>query len=424
MQLSLNYFIVIFIVSSALFAAAVQSESIPSEDIKQVIAKYQTLSLAPVTLDFNSFWQQLHHDEVNASVNNTDTINKLEKFVQLHQNKQMSLPFCQRLLLGEIAFQTNLAKERKQLSAKLANTFSEYTGSFTDLPNGKAWYRHWLKSWLMAEVDLDTLTSIAHQELADVKLKRATLINTALPRNNHSFIQKNHSKIVQAFKARERIVNKRTQEVLGVDFQADAVNIIASTLPKSFPAPGIYNAETQSFIYHLQQDTFPEKHMDWLFLHEGVPGHHYQSEYAINNAACPNMSTISTSTVFLEGWAAYVETLGQELGLYQDSDSFEYALDWQALRAVRVLLDIAIHDQGWTDQQAQQLWLTHIPKQKDIMNREIARIRRWPAQVITYVYGKSQVENAVNFLMKTISKPEAHQKILALSNLSLLSLKL
>ncbi|MDG1752051.1 MAG: DUF885 family protein, partial [Thalassotalea sp.] len=260
------------------------------------------LSLTPVTLEFNSFWQQLNKAQTNDVVNKTKTIEDLEKLIQTHNVNGELLPFCQQLMLSEMEFQTHLAKERMQLSATLSNKVYQYTGSFFDLPNGKSWYLHWLKSWLMTEVDLDTLKSIAHQELAEVKLKRATLVNSNLPKNNHFFYQKDHLKIVQAFNNRERTVNRKIQDVLGVNFQADAVNITASNLPKSFPAPGIYNPDTKSFIYHLQTNIFPEKQMDWLFLHEGIPGHHFQSEYAIKHAACPKLSNLSTSTVFIEGW--------------------------------------------------------------------------------------------------------------------------
>jgi uncharacterized protein (DUF885 family) len=162
--------------------------------------------------------------------------------------------------------------------------------------------------------------------------------------------------------------------------------------------------------------------MDWLFLHEAVPGHHFQNKFSIKQANCPTINELTQSTVFIEGWAAYVETLGEQLGLFTDHSSVGYALDWQALRAVRVLLDIGIHHDGWTDNKAREIWQQYIPEQRDIMEREIARIHRWPVQVITYVYGKVMIIKAIQTLSygdKRNSLATIHREILSLSNLSL-----
>jgi len=116
--------------------------------------------------------------------------------------------------------------------------------------------------------------------------------------------------------------------------------------------------------------------------------------------------------------------LGKELGLFEDLSSQEYALQWQALRATRVLLDIGIHYHNWDDEQARALWMDLIPKQKNIMEREIARIRRWPVQVISYVYGKNKIEEAIVRLSKTKGMAQARRQVMSMSNQTLSSLSL
>ena len=381
-------------------------------------AEYRSLELADVTLDFDQFMRQRR---VGSQVKQTKTIEKLSKHLaNLDRNSTYSL--CQQVTLDEIHFNVALAQERQHLLATNKIHGNAYNGRFHELSSGKRWYLHWLNSWLQEEVDINELKSIAYQELADVKRKRANLSSQQLPQNVSYYLADNEAEIVKEFRSREEEVNKHITEVLGTDFIADKVHIERSSFPKSFPAPGIYNSYSQTFIYHLHRDRLPAKQMDWLFLHEGTPGHHYQSQFAENHAVCKRDRTIN-STVFHEGWGAYVETLGRELGLFQDADSINYALDWQALRAVRVLIDIGIHYEGLTDEQTQQLWMKHIPKQRSIMTREIERIKRWPAQVITYVYGKYIIEHTIKRVNPILDKKIIHRSILYYSNMRLSSLK-
>ena len=65
------------------------------------------------------------------------------------------------------------------------------------------------------------------------------------------------------------------------------------------------------------------------------------------------------------------------------------------LRALRVLIDIGVHYEHWTDEQALKLWQQYLPTKMKIAERELARIKRWPVQVITYVYGKHHIEQLI-----------------------------
>ena len=115
--------------------------------------------------------------------------------------------------------------------------------------------------------------------------------------------------------------------------------------------------------------------------------------------------------VSTEGWAAYVELLGEELGVFNHPHSRLYASEWRVLRALRVLIDIGLHYDGWSEQQAQQLWMQYLPEQPDIMLREIKRIQNWPVQVITYVYGKYRIEQALAQIRNTF--PQLTEKDIA-----------
>ena len=94
---------------------------------------------------------------------------------------------------------------------------------------------------------------------------------------------------------------------------------------------------------------------------------------------------------FAEGWGAYAEELGKDLGAYKTPYDELGKWEWDIVRSVRVPLDVGLNYYGWTDQQALDFWKKSIRGQDDIAMREIARIRRWPAQVVTYKYGALQI---------------------------------
>jgi uncharacterized protein (DUF885 family) len=78
--------------------------------------------------------------------------------------------------------------------------------------------------------------------------------------------------------------------------------------------------------------------------------------------------------------------------------------EWDIVRSVRVPMDVGLNYYGWTDQQALLFWKKNIRGQDNIAMREIARLRRWPAQCITYKYGASQILGWKNTLQKKKGK--------------------
>lgn len=353
--------------------------------IDRISQQINQAPLQPLQLDFAAFLQTLPSEPQHS----------LQRLSELTAQADALVPVdsCQIIAKHSLTFQLQLMTERRHLSSAAK---SHYPGTFAQMRNGQQWYQHWLASWLQHKVSLAELQAIADDELLKVAAVRQQLEQRQLPAGaNKAFLSQQHDAIVQAFKRREHIVNQHLPHLFTFNTAVEPVNVVASTLPKDFPAPGIYDPENSAFIYHLQTDELPEEHMDWLFLHEGVPGHHFQHVLAEKNALCPSPDGMSMPMVMREGWAAYVETLGADMGLFTDKASYAYALKWRTLRALRVLIDIGIHAHNWSDKQAEALWQRYLPGNDGLMLREIARVKRWPAQAISYVYGKYLIEQAL-----------------------------
>ncbi|BDX05852.1 DUF885 family protein [Planctobacterium marinum] len=339
---------------------------------------------------------------------------------------------CEQLRQDNLKTHLNLLHNRVKLMNALPED-TNYSGRMSDLPNGKQWYVHWLNSWLLLDTERSSITSqieqlkfIAHEELSRAHPQYLALQDRVAKKPPSGFSRSQHDSIVHAFKKTEQQIVNHLEQVFGTLPAIPPVRIKPSNLPKSFPAPGIYNNDNQTFYYHFTDQNFPAESVDWLYLHEALPGHHLQSYVSRQQSFCPVSTFFPLPLVTAEGWAAYVETLGEQLGVFEQASSLHYALEWRVLRALRVLIDIGIHFEGWTDEQALAQWRHYLPDRMSIGRRELARIKRWPVQVITYVYGKHHIETLIQQLLSEYGA-EHHatirNTILRLTNQPLVSLQ-
>jgi uncharacterized protein (DUF885 family) len=131
--------------------------------------------------------------------------------------------------------------------------------------------------------------------------------------------------------------------------------------------------------------------MEAIALHEAVPGHHLQIARASELGDMPMFRRASGFTVYGEGWGLYAETLGPELGLYQDPYSrFGFHTN-QAWRAARLVVDTGIHAKGWTRQQAVAYMTDATGMERNRVEWEVDRYISNPAQALTYMIGQLKI---------------------------------
>lgn len=341
-----------------------------------------SLNTSPLQLGIQTFFDSL--PTRNVLLAQQKTLRDIEKKLGTVEPHEL----CETLHHGRLNRVTKNLSERVSLSLRYLQHKTRYQGRFQELPDGALWYRHWLNSWLEQDINLNHLIDVAKQE-ADDTFKLLASFVPGEPLNTLSL--QHQQQIINQFRLRERIVRKHFADVFNPGVWPPAFDIARSQMPASFPAPGYYNQYNATFYFHPQGKHFDLETADWLFLHEAVPGHHMQ-----DNLPPPTFCQApqGQSLLIAEGWGSYVETLGKQLGLYQQSQSERYALQWQLLRAVRVLVDTGLHAYGWSDEKARKVFRSYIPDQPDILDRELQRIKDWPAQVNTYVYGKFLIERA------------------------------
>lgn len=129
-----------------------------------------------------------------------------------------------------------------------------------------------------------------------------------------------------------------------------------------------------------------------LYLHEGAPGHHFQISLAQENEDLPAFMRFGGTTAFIEGWALYAETLGHEMGFYEDPWNRYGTLQDEQLRAMRLAVDTGLHAKGWTREQAIDFMLENSGMTRTEVVAEVERYIAIPSQALAYKIGALKIQ--------------------------------
>ncbi|RZK20786.1 MAG: DUF885 domain-containing protein [Hymenobacter sp.] len=132
--------------------------------------------------------------------------------------------------------------------------------------------------------------------------------------------------------------------------------------------------------------------MESLFLHEAIPGHHYQISLQQENTGLPKFRQFAGYGAMTEGWALYCESLGKELGLYTDPYQYVGALSDEMLRAVRLVVDTGLHTGQMTREQAIAYMLDNTPDNEENDTAAIERYMAIPGQALGYKIGQLKIQ--------------------------------
>ncbi|RZP07166.1 MAG: DUF885 domain-containing protein [Flavobacteriales bacterium] len=149
--------------------------------------------------------------------------------------------------------------------------------------------------------------------------------------------------------------------------------------------PGIFYVpipNIKEYNYYSDED---------LFLHEAIPGHHFQISLQQENTSLPSFRKSLWYSAYGEGWALYSESLGKELGLYKDPYQYFGMLSAEMHRAIRLVVDTGIHTKGWSREKAIQYSLDNEAESEASITSEIERYMANPGQALSYKIGQLKI---------------------------------
>ena len=129
-----------------------------------------------------------------------------------------------------------------------------------------------------------------------------------------------------------------------------------------------------------------------LYLHEGAPGHHFQISLAQENESLPDFMRYGGTTAYVEGWALYSETLGYEMGFFEDPWNRYGTLQDEQLRAMRLVVDTGLHSKGWSRDQAIDFMLDNSGMTRTEVVAEVERYIAIPSQALAYKVGALKIQ--------------------------------
>ena len=285
----------------------------------------------------------------------------------------------------------------------------------SELPEGLAYYKACVKDWTTTDKSLDEIYNLGLSEVKRIRTEMETVKNsTGFKGDLRAFFEfmktdkqfmpfKQPKDVLDSFRHIYAIIQpslpkyfklfpKSKFEIRQTEaFRAASASIEYAQGTADGSRPGIF------YVPVLDATTFNiTSGMESTFLHEAIPGHHYQSSLQMEDSTLPSFRRYVWYGAYGEGWALYCESLGAELGLYKNPYQHMGALGDEIHRAIRLVVDVAIHSKGMTREQAIAYMMENEQVNLEGATSEIERYMAVPGQALSYKIGALKIRELRN----------------------------
>ena len=276
-------------------------------------------------------------------------------------------------------------------------------------PNGEDWYAFMVRLRTTTDMTPDEIHQIGLDEVARIHGEMQTVMDeVGFEGDLKEFFEFVNTDPQLFFDEPEQLIQ-------GYRDMADHINTLAEDLFEIFPKTGFevrrvepfreksasggsYQAGTadgsrKGVFYANAYDLSarPNWAMESLYLHEAIPGHHFQIMIQRENEDLPNFRRYGGFTAFSEGWGLYAESLGKEIGVYTDPYQYFGGLNAELWRSIRLVVDTGIHAKGWSRQQVLDYMYDNSAVAEARAVSEAERFMAIPGQALAYKVGQLKI---------------------------------
>ncbi|OAB78477.1 DUF885 domain-containing protein [Cochleicola gelatinilyticus] len=309
------------------------------------------------------------------------------------------------------------------------------SSGIAETPEGEAYYQHQIKLYTTTNMTAAEIHQLGLDEVARITMEMEKVKNEVgyegdlksffnYVRNNKELMPyKTPKEIIDNFNAIHETMKPKLNVLFDqkpkTPFEVRQTEAFRENSASAEYNPGSVDGTRPGIFYTPIPDAtkYNVYSDESLFLHEAIPGHHYQISLTQENEKLPKFRKTLWYSGYGEGWALYSESLGKELGLYTDPYQYFGMLGAEMHRAVRLVVDTGLHSKGWTREEAIQYSLENEAESEAGITSEIERYMANPGQALSYKIGQLKIQElrkkSKEALGDQFSISEFHNQVLA-----------
>jgi uncharacterized protein (DUF885 family) len=278
-----------------------------------------------------------------------------------------------------------------------------------DVPHGKDWYAYKVRTITTTDYTPEQIHEIGKQEVARIQQQMKDIMRRVgfkgslkdffeYTKNDPKFHFSSQQELLQAYADLKDKINARVPEIFSIFPKADfEIRPVEAFREKSAAGASYQSASADGsrpgvfYVNTYDLSARPKWGVENLYLHEAVPGHHFQLSIQQELPGLPNFRKFGGYTAYVEGWALYSEGLGKELGVYQDPYSEFGQLSAELWRAIRLVVDTGIHQFGWSRDKVLDYMYANAPVVEARAVSEAERFMAIPGQALAYKIGQMKI---------------------------------
>ena len=278
------------------------------------------------------------------------------------------------------------------------------------VPNGKELYALRCREFTTTDLTPDQIHEIGLSEVKRIRAEMEKIVQEVKfqgtfaefldhLRSDPRFYYKTEAELLSAYQLLCKQIDPQLVKLFGtlprMPYGVEAIpsHIAPDTTTAYYRPPAADGSRAGTYFVNLYKpEVRPKYEMEALSLHEAVPGHHLQIAISHELGAFPKFRRYGGYTAYIEGWALYAESLGDELGLYKDPYSRFGRYTYEMWRAVRLVVDTGIHHKRWTRQQSIDFFAANTAKSLLDIENEVDRYIAWPGQALAYKIGELKIQ--------------------------------